>query len=95
MRRAKALIAYNWGPKNTFRKLNELKKKGIDIYADDLTWISHFNEESKNYVGRILLNEGDFQEQYNQGIKDNIPLKMRSGGCDNSKMLYNKAKRKK
>ena len=95
VRRAKALIAYNWGPKNTVRKLNELKKKGIDIYADDLTWISHFNEESKNYVGRILLNEGDFQEQYNQGIKDNIPLKMRSGGCDNSKMLYNKAKRKK
>ena len=95
VKRAKALIAYNWGPDNTRKYLNKLKKKGIDIYSDDLSWLSHFNEESRNYVGRILLNEGDFEKQYTKGLTTNIPLKKRKGGFRNSKMLYNKAKRKK
>jgi len=80
VKRAKALIAYNWGPKNTFNKLTELKKAGVDIYSDDLSWLSHFNEESRGYVGRVLQGKGDFEEQYKKGLKDNIPLKMKGGG---------------
>ena len=95
VKRAKALIAYNWGPENTRKRLNKLKKEGIDIYADDLSWIAHFNEESRGYVDRILLNKGDFEEQYTKGLTTNIPLKKRKGGYRDSKMLYNKAKRKK
>jgi len=95
VKRAKALIAYNWGPKNTFNKLTELKKAGVDIYSDDLNWLSHFNEESRGYVERVLQGKGDFEEQYKKGLKDNIPLKMKHGGFNKSKMLYNKASSKK
>jgi len=80
VKRAKALIAYNWGPGHTFKKLTELKKDGVDIYSDDLSWLSHFNDESKEYVGRILQNKGDFGAQYKQGLKNNIPKKMKKGG---------------
>ena len=77
---AKALIAYNYGPDNTRIKLNELKARGIDI--NNISFIDHFNEESKNYVKNILLNEGDFEKRYTKELTKpgTMPLIKKRGG---------------
>ena len=78
VKRAKTLIAYNYGPDRTRRKLNKLIEQGVDV--NDISFIEHFNKESRDYVKRVLLNEGDFEEQYNKGLGVNTPLIKRMGG---------------
>tara|TARA_Y100000004_G_scaffold193782_1_gene256950 strand:+ start:2586 stop:4610 length:2025 start_codon:yes stop_codon:yes gene_type:complete len=90
VKRAKTLIAYNYGPDRTRKKLNKLKAKGVDI--DDISFINYFNKESRDYVGRILLNEGDFEKQYTEGLLDNLLIVKRKGGLKNTiKELQEKA----
>lgn len=90
VKRAKTLIAYNYGPDRTRKKLNKLKAKGVDI--DDISFINYFNKESRDYVSRILLNEGDFEEQYTKGLRTNTPIIKREGGLkDTIKELQEKA----
>ena len=78
VKRAKTLIAYNYGPDRTRRKLNKLIEQGVDV--NDISFIEYFNKESRDYVKRVLLNEGDFEEEYNKGLGVNTPLIKRMGG---------------
>jgi len=90
VKRAKTLIAYNYGPDRTRRKLNKLKARGVDI--NDINFIKHFNKESRDYVGRILLSEGDFEKQYTDGLLNNLLIVKRKGGLKNTiKELQEKA----
>mgnify|MGYP003108577643 FL=1 len=69
VRRAKALAAYNMGPTKLVRKLNKLRKEGKDIY-ESLDWVDSLNDETKNYVRKIL--EGgtaEFERQYSQAYQ--------------------------
>ena len=64
VKRAKALAAYNMGPTKLVNKLNELKKKGVDIY-NNTDWINELNAETSDYINKILLgNNPDFEADY-------------------------------
>lgn len=74
VKRAKALAAYNMGPTKLVNKLNELKKKGVDIY-NDIDWINDLNTETSDYVNKILLGgdanfEDDYTTEYNKTGKN-------------------------
>jgi hypothetical protein len=74
VKRAKALAAYNMGPTKLVNKLNELKKKGVDIY-NDLDWVNDLNTETSDYVNKILLGgdanfEADYTTEYNKTGKN-------------------------
>lgn len=74
VKRAKALAAYNMGPTKLVNKLNELKKKGVDIY-NNTDWINELNAETSDYVNKILLGnnpgfEADYTTEYNKTGKN-------------------------
>ena len=92
---AKALLAYNWGPNRTRKKLNTLKDRGIDIYSNT-DFAKYFNKESREYKGKILddlttKKDPYVQRDYNK-LKDLSPLLRMHGG---PKVLYNNKKSKK
>lgn len=92
---AKALLAYNWGPERTRKKLNKLKDRGIDIYSNT-EFSKYFNKESREYKGKILddlttKKDPYVQRDYNK-LKDLSPLLRMHGG---PKVLYNNKKLKK
>ena len=92
---AKALLAYNWGPNRTRKKLNKLKDRGIDIYSNT-EFSKYFNKESREYKGKILddlttKKDPHVQRDYNK-LKDLSPLLRMHGG---PKVLYNNKKSKK
>ena len=55
VRYAKALVGYNFGNRNTLRRLERAKKDGVDIY-NTLDWLStkYLPEESVNYTKYLL-----------------------------------------
>jgi len=74
VKRAKALAAYNMGPTKLVNKLNELKKKGVDIY-NNIDWINELSTETSDYVNKILLGgdanfEADYTTEYNKTGKN-------------------------
>jgi hypothetical protein len=74
VKRAKALAAYNMGPTKLVDKLNELKKKGVDIY-NDLDWVNELSTETSDYVNKILLGgdanfEAGYTTEYNKTGKN-------------------------
>jgi hypothetical protein len=83
VRRAKALAAYNMGPTKLVKKLNKLKKEGVDIY-NSTGWVNELNSETSDYVNKILLgNNPKFEKEYSEGYakgKEGIaPVKDPSG----------------
>ena len=67
VRRAKALAAYNMGPTKFVKKLNKLKKEGVDIY-NSTGWVNELNSETSDYVNKILLgNNPKFEKEYSEG----------------------------
>lgn len=95
VKQAKALLAYNWGPDRTRKKLNKLRDRGIDIYTNT-DFSRYFNKESREYKGKILddlttKKDPFVQRDYNEK-KDLSPLLRMHGG---PKVLYNNKKSKK
>jgi|TARA_R110002074_G_scaffold195095_3_gene361211 hypothetical protein len=94
-KKAKALLAYNWGPENTRVKLNKLIDKGVNVW-DNTDFTKYFNEESRQYKGKILddlttKKDPHVQRDYKK-LKDLSPLLRMHGG---PKVLYNNKKLKK
>ena len=94
-KKAKALLAYNWGPENTRVKLNKLIDEGVNVW-DNTDFTKYFNEESKQYKGKILddlttKKDPHVQRDYKK-LKDLSPLLRMHGG---PKVLYNNKKLKK
>ena len=94
-KKAKALLAYNWGPENTRVKLNKLIDQGVNVW-DNTDFTKHFNEESRQYKGKILDDLTTKKDPYVQRdykkLKDLSPLLRMHGG---PKVLYNNKKLKK
>jgi hypothetical protein len=65
---AKALAAYNLGPKATLKELERIKKKGIDIYKGS-DWSKELNKETRDYIQRALGYDEDFNKEYEQAVK--------------------------
>lgn len=65
---AKALAAYNLGPKATLEELERIKKKGIDIYKGS-DWSKELNKETRDYISRVLGYDEDFNKEYEQAVK--------------------------
>ena len=81
---AKALFAYNKGPKGALDKLNQLKAEGVNIY-DNLDWIENINKESREYIKKIFGDFEDFNTEYENTIvnpkyKSIIDLYKKDGG---------------
>ena len=69
VRMAKVFASYNAGRGNVSRKLEEAKKKGIDIY-NTLDWTKELPKETRTYIDQILLNkDADFEERYQKALK--------------------------
>ncbi len=94
-KKAKALLAYNWGPENTRVKLNKLIDQGVNVW-DNTDFTKYFNEESRQYKGKILDDLTTKKDPYVQRdykkLKDLSPLLRMHGG---PKVLYNNKKLKK
>ena len=56
VRMAKTLAAYNYGPNNTIKFLNEQKQKGEDIYKS-MDWLEDLPGETEDYVNMVLRKE--------------------------------------
>ena len=68
---AKTFAAYNWGRGNLLGYLNKAKSQGQDIY-NSLDWVEGLPTETKEYVGKILLqNNPQFEEQYKKAAEKN------------------------
>lgn len=69
VRMAKVFASYNAGRGNVSRKLEEAKKKGIDIY-NTLDWTKELPKETRTYIDQILLNkDADFEKRYQEALK--------------------------
>lgn len=66
---AKALAAYNWGPGNLIKSLNQAKQNGIDI-DNSLEWIDLLPLETKNYISFILLGKDVNKAKNNKRYKN-------------------------
>jgi hypothetical protein len=64
----KALGSYNWGRGNMSKFLGKQKKKGVDIYSDELSWVNDLPVETRDYVNKIVLGTN---EKFNQEYKQN------------------------
>jgi hypothetical protein len=68
VRMVKALGSYNWGRGNMSKFLGKQKKKGVDIYSDELSWVNDLPVETRDYVNKIVLGTN---EKFNQEYKQN------------------------
>lgn len=68
---AKAVIAYNYGPSATVKKLNELKAQGIDIYSNN-DWVQYFPTEPRDYTQKIVMRKyPKFNREYDSASRVN------------------------
>lgn len=72
VRTAKALAAYNWGSGNVIDHLNELKKRGTDIYHS-MDWIDTLPDETRNYVNFILRKKDIGSDLTNTAFEAALP----------------------
>lgn len=100
VRMVKALGSYNWGRGNMSKFLGKQKKKGVDIYSDEMSWVNDLPDETRDYVNKIVLGTNEkFNQEYKQnsskyrnyyqkgGWLNNLPM------AQNGKMLTREKKR--
>jgi len=63
VRLAKALAAYNWGPKTARKWFTDQRKAGVDIY-NSFDWLEDLPSEPKGYIDMIIFNKNTPTRKY-------------------------------
>jgi len=69
VRLAKALVAYNWGPKTARKWFTDKKKAGVDIY-NSFDWLEDLPSEPKGYIDMIIFNKNTPTRKYVEDLAE-------------------------